>query len=38
MPKGSDSSLGRAIMKDKAAAVRSKKQEMRNKYFVQDNM
>ena len=34
MPKGSDNSLGRAIMKDKAAAVRSKKQEMRNKYIA----
>ena len=32
MPKGKDSSLGRAILKDKAAVIRSKKQEMREKY------
>ena len=37
MPKGSDSSLGRAILKDKAAAARSKKQEMRNKYIACDS-
>ena len=32
MPKGADNSLGRAILKDKAAGVRSKKQEMHNRY------
>ena len=37
MPKGSDNALGRAILKDKAAAVRSKKQEMRNKYIAFDS-
>ena len=31
MPKGADNSLGRAILKDKAAGVRSKKQEMHNR-------
>lgn len=34
MPKGKGDALGKAIMKDKAASIRSKKQQLREKYIL----
>ena len=35
MPKGKGDALGKAIMKDKAASIRSKKQQLREKYILE---